>query len=388
MDRIRLLNFLTNFNIGGTEKQVVQLLKSLDRESFDVRLACLGEKGPLLSTVRELAIPYSEYRISSFWNPKTVRQQLRFALDIRRSGVQIVHTYGFYTNVFAIPAAKLARTVSIIASIRDTGAYLTELQKRVQRIACRMADHVLVNAEAVRQWLIASGYRPDNIHVICNGIQVPPLPPPSTREAIRREFGIPLSAPVVAVHSRLSAVKGIEYLIDAAPEILRRFPETCFLIIGDGIFNYMDVLKSYAARKGVSERVIFTGFRLDIPAVLSAVDVSVSASLSEGLSNSLLESLAASLPVVATRVGGNPEIIEDGVSGILIPVRDHDAISRAVCRLLSNPRIAESMGAKGREKALSRFSASQSVRNTEQFYRRVLDGNKHHRVRLQHESTA
>jgi len=388
--KIRLLTFLSNFNIGGTEKQVLYLLQNLDPERFDLHVACLKRYGPLLNLVEASGLPLSEYRIESFWKYATIRQQLRFAHYIRRHQIDIVHSYGFYTNMFAIPAARLAAAPLTVASIRDTGAYLTEVQKRAQRMACLMTNHILVNAEAVKRWLVDTGYRGDKITVIRNGIVLFNPPAPNTRHAVRREFGIPLDAPVVGVHSRLSPVKGIDYLLQAARAILARFPETRFLIIGDdGLHNtYKQVLEDQASFLGIRESVIFTGFRLDVPALLSAVDISVLPSLTEGLSNSLLESMAASRPVVATRVGGNLEIVDEGRSGLLVPPKDPAAIAQAICRLIADPNLARSFGQAGRERVLSMFSMTRSAQETERFYLDLVESARLIKPRMRREKVA
>jgi glycosyltransferase involved in cell wall biosynthesis len=368
---IKLLKFVSAFAIGGTEKQFVQLARSIDRDRFDLSIACLQRFGQLLTEMEASGVPLDEYRINSLHNHVTLREQVRFARDIRRRGIDIVHTYGFYANVFAILPARMARGPLVVASIRDTGVYLTEMQKRVQRLVCRFADHILVNAEAVKSWLVQTGYRPDKITVIHNGI-VPVVPPPGiTPEALRRDLGFRSDTSIVAVHCRLSEMKGIDYFLDAASLILERFPHTRFLVIGDG--NHKKSLEEHAARAGIQDRVVFTGFRLDMSALLSAITISVSPSLSEGLSNSLLEALAAAIPVVATRVGGNPELILDGVTGLLIPPRDPVALAAAVSRLLADPDFGTSLGRAGREMILSRFSMAQAVRRTELFYQDLFE---------------
>src|ERR1700728_4844053 len=137
-DRIRLLNMLTSFQIGGTERQVVNLALGFDPSRFDLHLACLRNRGELLEEIALLPVPRPVFDIGRLYGPKTLWQAIRLALYIRRNRIQIVHTYGFYPNVFAIPAARLAGA-AIVASIRDTGDGLTPTQRRIQKLICRMA---------------------------------------------------------------------------------------------------------------------------------------------------------------------------------------------------------------------------------------------------------
>ena len=183
-------------------------------------------------------------------------------------------------------------------------------------------------------------------------------------------MALPLDTPLVTVLSRLRQLKGIEYFLEAAAIVAPRFPRARFLIVGDG--PYRRKLEQFAARLGLGHRLTFMGFRLDIPSLLSEITISVLPSLSEGLPNALLESMAAGVPVVATRVGGTPELIEDGISGLLVPPRDPRALAGAVALLLANPELAENMGAAARQRVAQRFPMELAVRTTESLYQRLL----------------
>jgi L-malate glycosyltransferase len=379
-ERVRLLKFLTIFAIGGTERQVAALAEGLDRSTFELRLACLRRAGLLLERVEKLEHKVVDYRISNLYGHRALAERIRFARYLRRHEIEIVHTYNFYPNVFAIPAARLAGTPVVIASIRDTGAYLTPMKQRVQKLACRFADCVVANAEAVRQWLIDQGYDEGRITVIRNGVDMKRFAVRADGPRIRAELGVAPRAPLVAVVSRLSRTKGLEDFLDAAADVARTIPEARFLIVGEGTFKdseYQRDLAARANRLGVGDRVVFTGLRMDVPELLSEVAVSVLPSLSEGLSNTLLESLAAGVPTVATRVGGNSEAVEDGVTGLLVPPRDPGALARAVRRLLQDPELAGRFGVAARQRAVKHFSFERMIRETEDVYVRLLEEKQH-----------
>ena len=372
-EKVRLLEFLTNFKIGGTERQVMNLARSLDRERFDLHCGCLGRSGEFLDHFEGKRIPLSEYRINSLCNHTTVREQWKFAGYLKRNRIQIVHSYGFYSNVFSVPPARLAGVPVVIASIRDTGDPFTRMQRRVQKIICAFADHILANSNAVRHRLVEEGYRPGKIGVIRNGILMPPQTDNGIRGLFRREFGLPENARLVAVVSRLNPLKGIEYFLESAALLAARFEDVFFPIVGDGIDPvYTAALKDHAARLGLARRVLFAGFRLDIGSILPEVLISVMPSLSEGLSNVLLESMAAGVPVVATRVGGNPEVVEEGVTGLLVPPRDPAALADAVGTLLGNPGLATRFGASGRRRVEVHFSLDRMVQDTQSLYIELL----------------
>jgi glycosyltransferase involved in cell wall biosynthesis len=369
--RIKLLQMLTNFHIGGTERQVTNLALGIDASHFDLHLACLWHSGELLAELETLRVPRPEFRIGSLYSPKTLWQGIRLAHYVRRNLIQIVHSYGFYPNVFTVPAARLAGASIVVASIRDTGDWLTPMQRWLQKLVCRLADCVLVNAEAIRQNLLEQGYDGRNIVVIRNGITLSRFAAKSRNAVLRRELGVPLAARLVAVFSRLNRFKGVEYFLDAASLLAGKFPDVYFLVVGDGLNK--EELEEYARHLGLGQRIVFTGFRSDVPDLLSEVAISVLPSLSEGTSNTLLESMAAGVPVIATRVGGNPEVIVDGVSGLLVPPRDSAALAAAAARLLEDEELALALGLAGKCRVSELFSQEGSVLQTEHLYQRLVE---------------
>lgn len=375
LERIRLMKFVTIFTIGGTERQVINIGKGLDPERFDLKLACCHRVGELLAECDAQSWSIEEYKIRRLYGYTTLKLQMEFGRSLRRQGIQILHTYSFYPNVFAIPAARLAGVPVIIGSVRDIGDIWTPWQHKVQKLCLRLADHVVMNAEAIKRDLLQRGYRADRLTVIPNGIDFERFRSPHIGETVRRELNIPLGVPVVGVLSRLTRIKGHEYFLQAAVLIAARVPHVRFLIVGDTKEKreYREELKRLVIRLGLQDRVVFTGFRLDIPELLAALSVSVLPSLGlEGLSNSLLESMAAGLPVVATRVGGNPEIVEDGVTGLLVPPADAEALAGAICRLLEDRALARNLGQAGRRLVFTRYTIQQAVATTERLYNDLL----------------
>jgi len=381
--RIKMLNFITLFAVGGTERQFVNVTRELDRSQFDVHVGCFIRKGEFLKDIEAMNLPISEYSINSLYGYRTLCRQYRLARDIRRQGIQLVHAHGFYPNLFCIPAAKLARCVTV-ASVRDTGAFSNRhmLRTLTQRLACGMADSVIVNSSAVRDWLVGVGVQAEHIHVIPNGIVVPPQRIASGDFPIRRELNIDDRAPVIAVVSRLDRAKGLEYFIEASVGVSRRFPSARFVVIGDSMVDstYKPELEAFAASLNMSGRVIFTGERRDVSQLLEEVNVCVLPSLSEGLSNSLLEAMAAGLPVVATRVGGNPEIVLDNETGILVPARDSLSLENAMIQILESPDLARQFGNAGRERVTKLFSLQSTVRKTQDLYLSLLEKRASHRI--------
>jgi len=378
----RVLNVVPTLMCGGTENQFMALARTLDRTRFDVEFACLRRWGGFVEELEQRSIPLTEYPVPTFRSVTALAQQARLARHIVRRDIQIVHAYNFYGNVFATPPARLVAPVTI-ASIRDRAPYLTAMQKRVQRYACQFADCILVNADAVRDWLIGEGYDASKISVIRNGVDLSRFdtaPPPAQ---LRRELGLPDDTPLVGVISRLTRLKGLEHFLEAAAMVRSRVPNARFLIAGETSpmdREYLGELKQYAERCGVAKDVIFTGLRRDVPAVLSSLSVSAMPSLNEALSNVVLESMAAGAPTVATRVGGTPEAIVDGVTGVLVPPADSAALANAIVHLLQDTQLATHLGLAARARIVDHFSVRRMVRSTEELYMELLERKRRKRL--------
>jgi L-malate glycosyltransferase len=374
MSGARVLKVVPTLMCGGTENQFMMLARRLDTTRFDVEFACLRRWGPFVQEITDRRIPLSEYNVRTFRSVSALRQQAKLARHITRQQVHIVHAYNFYGNVFAIPPARLVARV-VIASIRDCAPYLTPMQRRVQRYACQLADCVLVNAMAVRDWLVREGYDESKIVVIRNGVDLSQFNGSTDSKRLRHELRLSGGTPLIVVVSRLARLKGLEDLIAAAAILKARKQDAQFLIVGETAPSqraYLDELKLLATRHGVADRVVFTGLRSDIPALLSAADVSVMPSLNEALSNVLLESMAAGAPTVATRVGGTPEALIDEHTGLLVPPGDAESLASAISRLLNDRGLATRLGGAARQFVHDHLSVDRMVSETEQLYSELL----------------
>ena len=370
-DRIRLLKVVPTLRYGGTERQFMTLSASLDPERFQVDLACLRPGGGLAAEAVRHGLPVDTYDIGPFHSARTLALQTRFARDIARRRIDVVHAYNFYGNVFAVPPARLAGAPVVLASIRDCGPYLTPMQLRVQRLVCRAATRVVANAGAVRDWLVADGYDPARIVVIPNGVDVARFRAAVDPGAVRDSLALAPDTPLVTVVSRVTRLKGLEEFIGAAAMLAYRHPRVRFVVAGEpapGDEGYLASLRRLAARLWIGDRVVFAGLRQDIPALLGASTVAVMPSLNEAMPNALLEAMAAGAPTVATRVGGTPEAMTDGETGLLVPPGDATALGAAISRMLDEPGVAATFARAARCRIEQRFSLERMVSDTEQLY--------------------
>ena len=385
---LSVYKFVTQFGVGGTEMQVLGLAEQFDPRLFPLAFGCMRRQGAIEREYGDRGWSISEYPINRFASFSAAWQVLRLAHDLRLRRPQVVHSYNFYANVFSVPAARMAGVPCVVASIRDMGVYLSPMQIRVQRWVCGLADRIVVNANAIRGWLIEDGYAAEKIHVIRNGARIPLFSPDLARSSVRAELDIPATAKVVMMVSRINPQKGVEHLLEAVPEILARVPDAWFVIVGDVVLEssaqeaaYTSFLSSRVRELGVGERVLFTGLRRDIPYLLAAADLSVLPSLSEGLPNSVIEAMAAGLPVVATKVGGIPELIQQGRSGLLVPPGNRAALVESVTTVLSNPFLSKRIGEAARLRIQSGFSFEKMFQETIALYRTVLAEKEQNRAR-------
>ena len=378
---VRLMKFAATFGAGGTERQFVNLALALESSNFEVSFGCLRRSGRFLDELEAQGVRVFDYGVCTFKHPQALSAQLRLARDIRQLGIDVVHTYNFYANVFAIPAARLAGA-RVVASIRDMGPYLSPTQRRVQRWVCKLADRIAVNANAIRDWLIADGYDPNRIVVIPNGIDISRFKRRKPAGKLHSELGLPAGAPLIGVVSRLTRLKGLEDFLRASAIVSRRFPGAYFLIVGESLTvrgrslerdtSYPDELARLAEQLGVRDRVVFVGFRSDVEQILPELTVSVLPSLSEGLSNVLLESMASETPVVATRVGDAVEAVQDHENGLLVEPGDSDSLAEAICRVLESPVLAARFKHAARRSVADRFSMERMVDSTKRLYESLL----------------
>jgi glycosyltransferase involved in cell wall biosynthesis len=268
--------------------------------------------------------------------------------------------------------AKLLRVPLAISSVRNVDIHGAFVLTMFERLMSRITDLVIANAESVKEYVsrihrIAAS----RIHVIYNGISMDRI----AQGAVSAAAGVAsdrwgVGPRTVTMIASLTPKKDHATFLAAARIVRSELPETRFLVVGDGPLR--QELEARVREMEIEDSVLFTGEVDDTAALLAAIDVSVLTSLKEGCSNSVIESMAAGKPVVATRVGGNPELVEDGVTGFVVPAGDAHAVARRVIELLSNPELRRRMGEAGQARAWARFTAERMVEETTSLYLSVL----------------
>ena len=255
----------------------------------------------------------------------------------------------FRSTLVAAPLAKWLGVPSVVETYHGREAWRKGIVKGrfgVDRVVSQWVDRVIAVSESAREFLIhTKGISLEKVTVIPNGCDLSVFRPGRARKAVRMELGLDADAPVIGVVGRLEPQKGHQFLLDAFPRVAAEFPNARLLLIGDGSLRTQ--LARQAARVGIASHVIFAGFRTDIPRLLDAVDLMVLPSLWEGMPLTALEAAAMAKPIVATDVDGTAEVVQDGVTGRLVPPANASALGDAILETLRHPRKACQMGDRG-----------------------------------------
>lgn len=358
--------------------QLTRLL--LESGRWNVFVVTLERDGVLLDEIDRLGlINIPEFRLNSFYDLHAARQLRLFAQFLKQREIDVVHTHDFYTNIFGMAAAGLARVPVRIASRRES-AVRPETQRFVERAAYRLAHAVVANCEDVRQQLIREGVPAQKVRTIYNGLDLERVQPaPTERKEILKSLNLPQGARFVTIMANMRAhVRGPEPIcfkdhptfLRAARRVYESVPEAAFIIGGEG--ELLDATRELARSLGIEDRTFFIGRCQDVGSVLSVSDVCVLSSSSEGFSNAILEYMAAGRPVVATDVGGAKEAIVHGETGYLVPAGDHEKMANHIISLLLDHESASSMGESGRRRVNETFSTVKQLQNVESLYTELL----------------
>ncbi len=371
-DPVRLGLFVHTLHVGGAEGQLLELVRAIDRRRVEPRLITFHLEGPHVAALAELGVaPEAIPLPSSLARPGTAATIARVAAWCRSRRIDVLHPQDLYTNLVALPAARLAGARCLVSRL-DLSHWYGGLRRAAVAWTSRHADRVWVNADAVRQIVAREdGVAGERIELIRNGIDLPRfdgLAAEASAEAIELA-GAGIFPSVIQVANMNHPVKGQEDLLAAMVLVLARVPRARLLLVGDGPLR--PTYERRARELGLGAAVRFAGRRADVPALLRRSAVAVSASSAEGLSNAVIESMAAGLPVVATAVGGNVELVRNARDGWLVPPRAPWALADRIVWLLEHPGRAREMGASGRRRVEGELPLHRMVRAFEDLYERL-----------------
>ncbi|THJ24586.1 MAG: glycosyltransferase family 4 protein [Nitrospira sp. CG24E] len=349
---------------GGGERYLELLFERLDRARYRALLIC-PEPGPFVGRMKERGVDTQLVHLAPLFNPMALWRLTRF---LARERVMILQTHGARANFYGRIAGRLAGVPVIISTVHNSlkDYEVRSLRRGLYRfllsLTLPLVHRIICVSDANRLDLIDECPAAEKrIRTVYNGVDLSAVPSQPVRHKVRKELKI-IQGPVLVTIARLTEQKGHRYLLQALPSLLETWPQLCCLFVGEG--ELRDQLHRLAVELAVERSCRFIGVREDIADILAAADVVVLPSLSEGFPFVLLEALAMGCPVVASKVNGVPELIEDHKTGLLVPARDSQALASAIREVLNDPTAASKMGAAGRTVVRRRFTVDQMVANT------------------------
>ncbi len=366
MDAIPVLHVVLTLNVGGAEKLVFDLARAVDRTRYPTAVACLDEAGALAPRLQAAGVPVHVLGRKPGVRPDVVA---RLAQLVRSTGARVVHAHQYTPFFYGVLGARLSGRARCLFT--EHGRHHPDVRKPrrvlVNQALWRLNGAAVAVSEFTRRALVDNeGFPSERVAVVYNGVDVRRFEDLPGRDAVRASLGVAHDATVVGLCARLSPEKNVPLLLEAVARLRSRHPDLVLLVAGDGPARA--AIQARRDALGLGDTVRLLGFRDDVPALVGAFDVYAVSSLTEGTSVTLLEAMYAGRPVVATRVGGNPEIVVDDETGLLVPSGDAGAFADALAALLADPARARRMGDAGRARVAARFTFQGMVDAYERLY--------------------
>jgi glycosyltransferase involved in cell wall biosynthesis len=359
---LRVCYLIDELATAGTETQLLALIRRIDRRKVRPYLCLLRGDSPLSRALEPEDVPVMRLGIGSLLSPRATVRAMRFMRFLRRERIDLVQAYFPDSTYFGIPLAWLAGVPHRVRTRNNSGHATTPLHRWLGRRANWFTTCSLTNCGAAKESLLRDeGPHPETVHVLENGVDLERFERVSVFLASR-----PISSPRIGIVANLRPVKGLDVLLRAAAVLAQRGHSLTLEIAGEG--SERESLQRHIDAAGLTTRVTLRGACDDVPDFLSRLDVAVLCSRAEGLPNAVLEYMAAGRPIVATHVGAVPELIHDGVHGLLVPPGDAQALAEALERLLTDQALAESCAAAARKRVAERYSRDAMIRRFEDFY--------------------
>jgi glycosyltransferase involved in cell wall biosynthesis len=348
---IKVLFIIDSLPLGGAENQIVTLATALRNDRYSIHVCCLRSEGVQADTLKKRGISVVHLGMRLRYWPIAVYKLYRLITKLKPS---IVHTHLYQAGIWGRLAAKLAG-VPIILSTEHSNVFPSHRIKFLEQFANHFTDKTIVVSETIRQWLIQSqGILPENIIFIPNAVDVEQFNVLKSRDQFNIQLARDTTTIIIGTVARLVKAKRLDYLLEAAKLVWAEAPQARFLIIGDGPLH--EELEEMAKRLDLTQCVRFLGNRRDIPELLAGLDLFILSSEREGIPVAMLEAMAASIPVVATCVGGIPQVIQNGKNGVLVPPHDPLALANAIIALCKNSSAREAIGGEGYRTVLAYYS--------------------------------
>ena len=354
-------------DLGGSERQMIEIAKALDRSKFDPQVGCFRPEGLRGNDLAAVGVPIVQFPVYSFASTRTVTEAWRLGRYIRRNGIRLVHTFDYPLTVFAVPAARFLSSAVVLSSQRAHRELIPRGYRSLVRITDHFADAVVVNCEFIRKHLEHDEHVPGRRIQLCyNGIDLEAFRP----AAGPRPAALPPDAVVIGVICALRPEKNLTTLLDAFARARPACSGIKLAIVGSG--PMLAPLQSEARALGILSDCIFEPATAEVARWLSAMDIFVLPSRTEALSNSLMEAMACGCCVVASNVGGNPELVRHQETGFLFEAGDAAALAAMLQSLIKNESLRKQTGAAAAE-WIQRFSIRASAERMGEIYTELIE---------------
>ena len=366
----------TFHRVGGSERNITQLLGGINKDKFKLYVArFIYASVEPEENIRDKDCPILKLGGAGIYTISGLRNLVFLKKFVREKKISLIVTYHESSDFYGLVLSIICN-IPVISSRRDMGFKTKSHHRLAYKLGGRYFDSVIAVSNAVRQEVIKRRWFPEGrTFTIYNGVDTANYGNAHDGTSLKGTLGIDLESPVVGMVANIRKVKGYQYFLQASSIIHRYNPNAQFLAIGyDSTQPGFTIteLKRYVEKMGISKNLHFLGGREDVADIISIFDVAVLASLSEGFSNVILEYMASSKPVVATRVGGNPEIVVHGETGLLVPPADARALADAILSILGDKEKALRYGVAGRKRVEEKFELGKMVRQYEYFFKRVI----------------
>jgi glycosyltransferase involved in cell wall biosynthesis len=358
---VRVSFLIDELTPAGTETQLLALIRNLDRSIVEPSLCLLRGQSAVSRALEPDDCPILRLEAGSLRSWQTIGKLWRLRRFLCEQKIDILQIYFPDSTYVGVLAGRLAGVPHIVRTRNNAGYWMTPFHRAMGRLCNLFSEVTIANCEASRQAVIdAEGLAPNRIVVLENGVDLQRFPTPAPLPRAGR----------VGIVANLRPVKALDVFLRAATRVLAEHPDATFTIAGEG--PERSGLTQLAKELKLTDRIEMPGVVRDVPGFLASLDVAVLCSRSEGMSNAVLEYMAAARPIVATTVGANERLIDDGVHGLLVPPDDPASLAHAISRLLREPALSERLAQAARQRVWERYSREAMVRRFEAFYQRLV----------------
>jgi len=367
----RVLHLISSSGFLGAENVVLELSKETAKQGYWVTIGILENRNnlhmELADRARSEGLQVQIFPCKGRYDYRTIASIQDF---IDRERPDILHSHNYKSNFYAWRALSGRKISWIITNHGKRLGVKLSIYNWLNILFMKKANKIVAVSQTLADEMIQYGISSSRMHIIDNGVNLERFTNLLEHNDLRKSFGLNGNHKIIGTIGSLTEEKGHIYIIEAARQVIDKHPECRFLIIGDGSQRHS--LEEKVSHLRLTGEVLFTGSRKDVPEILSMLDAFVLPSLKEGLPMALLEAMASKVPVIATSVGAIPKVVEDGISGILIPPKNSDAIAEAINTMLSDGNSAKEMGLKGFEKVRDHYSSKQMAEKYLTVYQELL----------------